>query len=266
MLTIRRSRPTGIDHFRGQPKILLTAGFIKSRVGKWGQKVIVENLIAPFFETNCWIIAPNINSECIVVDPGISDPNLMEPIKKTMKEKNLKPVAVLLTHGHLDHTFSVVPLADGYDIPALIHIKDKGALTNPYQVIMKGGPTEQIINSFGIRKFEEPKKVLTLIGEESIDLAGVKIKVIHSPGHTAGSTMFAVDENHLISGDVLFAGAIGRTDMPSGSIQDMKKTLVEKVLPLPDELIVLPGHGPQTTIARERRKNPYLQSDFLNQP
>jgi len=228
--------------------------------------VIIEKVVAPYFETNCWIIAPNINSECIVVDPGISDPNLMEPIKKTLQEKNLKPVAVLLTHGHLDHTFSVVPLADGYDIPALIHVKDKGALTNPYQVIMKGGPTEQIIKAFGIGKFVEPKKVSALTGDETADFAGFKLKVTHSPGHTAGSAMFTVDDTHLISGDVLFAGSIGRTDMPSGSMEDMKETLVKKVLPLPDELIVLPGHGSQTTIARERIKNPYLQSDFLHKP
>jgi glyoxylase-like metal-dependent hydrolase (beta-lactamase superfamily II) len=227
--------------------------------------VIIESVVAPYFETNCWIIAPSANSECIIVDPGISEPNLIAPIKKTLQEKNLKPVAVLLTHGHLDHTFSVVPLANGYGIPALIHTRDRGALTDPYQVIMRGGPTEQIIKAFGNLKFEEPEFLTSLNGEENLDFAGFKLKVTHAPGHTAGSAMFTLDESHLISGDVLFAGAIGRTDMPSGSMSDMKKTLINKVLPLPDELIVLPGHGAQTTIARERNKNPYLQTDFLSQ-
>lgn len=228
-----------------------------------GALVLIENLVAPYFETNCWIIAPGMNSECVIVDPGISEPNMMAPIKKTLKEKNLKPVAVLLTHGHLDHTFSVVPLANGYGIPALIHTKDRGALKNPYQVIMRGGPTEQLINAFGISKFEEPIKTSQLEDEQELDFASFKIRVIHAPGHTAGSAMFIFGESHLISGDVLFAGSIGRTDMPSGSMEDMRKTLKNKVLPLHDELIVLPGHGAQTTISRERKKNPYLQDDFF---
>jgi hydroxyacylglutathione hydrolase len=227
--------------------------------------VLIENVVAPYFETNCWIIAPGANSECIIIDPGIAEPNLLAPIKKTLQEKNLKPVAVLLTHGHLDHTFSVLPLANGYGIPAVIHSKDRGALTNPYQVIMRGGPTENIIKAFGITKFEEPEKVFSLQGDENLEFAGFKLKVIHSPGHTAGSAMFTLDGAYLISGDVLFAGSIGRTDMPSGSMEDMRKTLKEKVLPLQDELIVLPGHGAQTTISRERSKNAYLQEDFLSQ-
>ena len=225
--------------------------------------MIIESVVAPYFETNCWIIAPNSNSECFIVDPGISQPNLMAPITKTLQEKNLKPIAVILTHGHLDHTFSVVPLADGYGIPAMIHSKDRGALLDPYQVIMRGGPTEQLIKAFAIQKFVEPEKLTVLNGGEKFELAGYQIEAIHAPGHTAGSAMFKIDDTHLISGDVLFAGAIGRTDMPSGSMADMKRTLENKVLPLPDELIVLPGHGAQTTIARERNKNPYLQDDFL---
>ena len=247
--------------FSGNPKVLLTLG--NAKIGE-DERVIIENVVAPYFETNCWILASAANNECIVVDPGIAEPNLIPPIKRVLSQKNLKPVAVLLTHGHLDHTFSVTPLADGYDIPALIHKDDKGALTNPYQVISKGGPTEQLLNALGVNKFIEPKKVQILNGEEKIKIAGISLKVVHAPGHTAGSVIFEVDESYLISGDVLFAGAIGRTDMPSGSAEEMKKTLKNKILPLQDELIVLPGHGPQTTIARERKKNPYLQDDFLS--
>ena len=221
--------------------------------------MIIESVVAPYFETNCWIIAPSANSECIIVDPGISEPNLIAPIKKTLQEKNLKPVAVLLTHGHLDHTFSVVPLANGYGIPALIHTRDRGALTDPYQVIMRGGPTEQIIKAFGNLKFEEPEFLTSLNGEENLDFAGFKLKVTHAPGHTAGSAMFTLDESHLISGDVLFAGSIGRTDLPGGSWPAMQKSLREKVLPLPDVMQVLPGHGPETSIGRERKYNQFLQ-------
>jgi len=198
------------------------------------------------------------------VDPGISQPNLVAPILETVNKWNLKPVGVLLTHGHLDHTFSVVPLSNKYGIPAIIHSKDRGSLKNPFQVISKGGPTQQIIQAFGITKFEEPEIVKSLEGNEVFDLGGFKIQTIHAPGHTAGSAMFTVDDAYLVSGDVLFAGSIGRTDMPTGSMRDMKSSLINKVLPLPDELIVLPGHGPQTTIARERDKNPYLEDEFLS--
>ncbi|MEN9735338.1 MAG: hypothetical protein RL129_48 [Actinomycetota bacterium] len=198
------------------------------------------------------------------MDPGISQPNLVAPILETVNKWNLKPVGVLLTHGHLDHTFSVVPLSNKYGIPAIIHSKDRGSLKNPFQVISKGGPTQQIIQAFGITKFEEPEIVKSLEGNEVFDLGGFKIQTIHAPGHTAGSAMFTVDDAYLVSGDVLFAGSIGRTDMPTGSMRDMKSSLINKVLPLPDELIVLPGHGPQTTIARERDKNPYLADEFLS--
>ena len=256
-----RSRFAGICRFWRRAKGTLYLEVLKNLCG--GEWVIIEKVVAPYFETNCWIIAPGVNSECFVVDPGISQPNLMAPITKTLQEKNLKPIAVILTHGHLDHTFSVVPLTKGYGIPAMIHTKDRGALLNPYQVIMKGGPTEEIIRAFGIKKFEEPETVTSLNGGEVFNLVGFEISALHSPGHTAGSAMFNIDSTHLISGDVIFAGSIGRTDMPTGSMKDMKKTLTEKILPLPDELIVLPGHGPQTTIARERSKNPYLQDEFL---
>ena len=226
--------------------------------------MLIERVIAQYFETNCWIVAPGPNSECFIVDPGIATPNLVPHVKEIIAKYNLKPVGVFLTHGHLDHTFSVIPLADGYQIPTLIHKKDRGALLNPFQVIMRGGPSEQILNAFGITKFSEPQIVRELSNVESIDLGGFDIEVRHAPGHTAGSAIFIVNSSYLISGDVLFKGAIGRTDMPSGSEEAMKKTLKNLILKLNDELIVLPGHGEQTTISRERKSNPYLQDDYLN--
>jgi len=98
-----------------------------------------------------------------------------------------------------------------------------------------------------------------------LKLANLEIEVIFAPGHTKGSVMFMVENKQLVSGDVLFAGSIGRTDLPTGSAQDMRKTLQERVLTLPNHLNVLPGHGRQTTIGDERVRNPYLQSEFLDQ-
>ena len=114
--------------------------------------------------------------------------------------------------------------------------------------------------------FAEPAEVVDVYDGLTQNIAGFHMAIRHAPGHTEGSVVFETvhdGQPTLFSGDVLFAGAIGRTDMPSGSMKDMKETLKKKILPLPNELIVLPGHGPQTTIARERQKNPYLQSDFL---
>ena len=226
--------------------------------------MLLEVLVAPYFQTNCWVFAPTKNSECFIVDPGIADPNLMGAIKEVLNRHNLKPVATLITHGHLDHTFSVVPFSSEYKIPALIHAVDRRLLLDPFKALQAGGMSAQIMSELGVTSFAEPDEVRELKDLEQFEIAGFKIEVSHAPGHTAGSAMFKVDDTYLISGDVLFAGAIGRTDMPTGSALDMRNSLRNKILPLDDELIVLPGHGPQTTIARERRSNPYLQENYLN--
>ena len=225
--------------------------------------MILEVLPAPYFETNCWIFAPSRNSECFIVDPGMANPNFLGPIQEVLRKHNLKPVASLITHGHLDHTFSVVPFSNEYKVPALIHSLDRKLLKDPFKALQVGGMSSQIMAEFGISEFFEPELVRELSDLEEFSIAGFNIKVDHAPGHTAGSAMFTIDGTYLISGDVLFAGAIGRTDMPTGSAQDMRKSLRNKILPLQDELIVLPGHGPQTTIGRERKNNQYLQEEFL---
>ena len=128
-----------------------------------------------------------------------------------------------------------------------------------------GGVSEQLISAFGGNNFTEPADLIELDDFGNFQIAGLEIESIFAPGHTKGSVIFTVDNQVLISGDVLFAGGIGRTDLPTGSATDMRKTLRERVLTLPDGLNVLPGHGGQTTIAIERVRNPYLQSDFLDQ-
>jgi hydroxyacylglutathione hydrolase len=109
-------------------------------------------------------------------------------------------------------------------------------------------------------KFVEPNQVLELRNGDLVDLVGLSFKAIHAPGHTRGSLMFEVDQEVLLSGDVLFAGSIGRTDLPTGSAKEMEESLRKKVLPLSDHLRVLPGHGPETTMSHEKKNNPYLKS------
>jgi glyoxylase-like metal-dependent hydrolase (beta-lactamase superfamily II) len=204
------------------------------------------------FATNCWVLASERGSECIIVDPG--GPDVTPDIESIIAQENLKPVAVLLTHGHLDHTFSVVPLADGYSIPAYIHSNDRLALTRPE--VLHGADLMATLTG---KAWSEPAQVEELRNNQLFEAVGLSIKAIHAPGHTSGSLMFLVNDEVLLSGDVLFAGSIGRTDLAGGSHESMQKTLSTKVLTLADHLRVLPGHGPDTTIEFERRTNPYLK-------
>ncbi len=214
--------------------------------------MLVRSFPAPMFATNCWVIAPSAGSECIIVDPGM--PDISREIEMIIEEHKLKPVAALLTHGHLDHTFSITPLADGYGIPAYIHSEDRRFIADPV-----GIHGEQFITQLQGMNFTEPKKVQELKNGSTLQLLDMNITAIHAPGHTRGSLMFTINDEILISGDVLFAGSIGRTDLPTGSAKDMTQTLKSKVLPLSDDLRVLTGHGPETTIKFERKNNPYLK-------
>lgn len=214
--------------------------------------MLVRSFAAPMFATNCWVIASGRGQECIIVDPGM--PDISAEIEMIVAEEGLKPVASLMTHGHLDHTFSIQALADGYGIPAYIHSEDRRFVAEP-----SGIHGAQFIETLSGMTFSEPKDLRTLREGEVVEIVGLSIRAIHAPGHTKGSLMFMINEETLLSGDVLFAGSIGRTDLPTGSSSDMKSSLIKKVLTLPDEIRVLPGHGAETTIQYERKNNPYLK-------
>lgn len=214
--------------------------------------MLVRSFVAPMFATNCWVIASAKGSECIIVDPGMTD--ISKEIEMIVEEEGLKPVAALLTHGHLDHTFSVKPLADGYDIAAYIHSEDRRFIAEPAGI---HGP--QFVEQLQGMHFQEPRKVEVLKDGSELNLLGMKIRAIHAPGHTRGSLMFLINDETLLSGDVLFAGSIGRTDLPTGSASDMRNTLKKKVLTLDEGIRVLPGHGGETSIQYERKTNPYLK-------
>ena len=227
--------------------------------------MLIDRVIAPYFETNCWILAVGTGNECIIVDPGMAKPNLVNEIEQKVSELKLKPVAVFITHGHLDHTFSVLPLTKQVPMRTFVTGDDRFLLTDPMGALDRGGVSEQFLRAFGVEKFKEPDEIVELEDFSTFEVAGMKITSIFAPGHTKGSVIFTVDDKQLISGDVLFAGSIGRTDLPTGSASQMRKTLRDRILTLPDGLNVLPGHGGQTTIGTERVRNPYLQDDFLDQ-
>lgn len=222
---------------------MLIAGF---PAGPWG--------------TNCYVVATGQGAECIVIDPGMDATGGVEQV---VAENKLKPVAVLLTHGHIDHMFSVLPVCGAYDSTAWIHPDDRHLLADPMAGI---SPETARMLLGGDHSFAEPDDVQELKDGQQLELAGLKFTVDHTPGHTRGSVTFTTPylgpedvPAVLFSGDVLFAGSIGRTDLPGGDHPTMLHTLATKILPMRDEIVVLPGHGGQTTIGREKATNPYLQ-------
>jgi glyoxylase-like metal-dependent hydrolase (beta-lactamase superfamily II) len=205
--------------------------------------------------TNCWVVAPAAGEQCVVLDPGIGVGGQLDEI---IAEHRLHPVAVLLTHGHFDHTFSVLPVCQARGVPAYIHPADRGQLADPWSGV--GMPPGTPL--FGNLTFAEPDDVRELADADKVALAGLDFAVRHAPGHSPGEVVFGlagVDEAVLFSGDLLFAGSIGRVDLPGGSMAQMERSLREVILPMEDATAVHPGHGPSTTIARERASNPYLR-------
>ena len=213
--------------------------------------MFVRGFPAAAFATNCWVVAPAEGEQCVVIDPGIG---VEDELDELLRRHRLQPVAVLLTHGHLDHTFSVTPVCGARDIAAWIHPADRELLADP----MKGLSPETRGIFGGRLEWTEPSDVALLDPAVPLELAGLTFTTDFAPGHTPGSVVFG-SEQTLFSGDVLFAGSIGRTDLPGGSWEQMQDSLTRVILPKPDETVVHTGHGPSTTIGRERASNPYLQ-------
>jgi hydroxyacylglutathione hydrolase len=205
--------------------------------------VLITGFPAAAFGTNCYVVAPEAGAECLVVDPGIG-------------------VVDQLTHGHLDHTFSVTPVCGARGVPAYLHPDDDEMLRDP----MSGISPETAALFGGRLEWTEPDDVRPLSDGAVLRIAGLEVTVDHAPGHTGGSVLFRLPEDAggdvpevCLSGDVLFAGSIGRTDLPGGDTDEMMRSLASKILPLRDEVVVLPGHGPETTIGTERATNPFLR-------
>jgi hydroxyacylglutathione hydrolase len=222
--------------------------------------VLVTGFPAEAFGTNCYVVAAGPGEQCLIIDPGVG---VLDQLDEVIAQHRLFPAAVLLTHGHFDHTFSVAPVCGARGITAYVHPADREMLANPAM-----GLGVSVDELFGGRyTYTEPDDVAELTDGATLSLAGLEFTVDHAPGHTGGSVLFRLpgeqsewDADQLcLSGDVLFAGSIGRTDLPGGSTETMLASLRDKILPLADDTVVLPGHGPATTIGRERAQNPYLR-------
>ncbi len=216
------------------------------------------------WQANCYLIAPAAGRDCVIIDAGVE---AADGVKAVLAEHSLTPAAVFATHGHIDHIASAAGLADEYGVELWLHPADRHLLTDPGAGISPEG--RQLLAQYLPGPFVEPEK-LRFFGEEGIEAAGLEFSLRHAPGHTAGCVLLGVGypgheqiDQVVFSGDVLFAGSIGRTDLPGGDPEAMRQSLAGTVLAIPDATAVLPGHGPQSTMARERATNPYLQPDFL---
>lgn len=244
--------------------------------------MLISALPALAFGTNCYVIAPDAGGECVIVDPGIG---VADRVHDVLRSQGLTPAAILLTHGHLDHVYDVPTLGLAAEVSTGIHSEDRYRLINPLGDVDSSFVAMLEAQFKTKATWREPEAIVEFAvsspGEAStrpgamatLTVAGLQIAVTHAPGHTEGSVLFEVAgipdtieapsgltlDRTVLSGDVLFAGSIGRTDLAGGDSVAMQRSLRDVVLPMPDTALVLPGHGPATTMAAERATNPYLQ-------
>lgn len=211
--------------------------------------MIVEGYTVGAWRSNTYILAAREGEGAVVVDPGQDAEGI---VADRLAAHGLALQAVLLTHGHIDHVWSAATVADPAGVPAWLHPDDRYMLDNPGAALGAAGASP-----FDIAV---PADVRDLQDEQILDLAGLTITVRHTPGHTPGHCVFITD-GILISGDLIFNGSVGRTDFPRGSTHDLMDSIRRVVLPLDDEVVVLSGHGPETTVGHERTTNPFVLAD-----
>lgn len=202
-----------------------------------------EIIVVGPLETNCYVVYCQDSLECAVVDPGAEADRIFQLIAR----KSLKPALILNTHGHIDHIGANKDIKEKFNIPLYIHSADSPMLENVQQSEM----------AIFLGAMDSPSPDHLLNDGDKIKIGESFLRVIHTPGHSPGSVSFLGD-GFLLSGDTLFFGGVGRTDLPGGSWEDMESSIKNKILTMPDEMIVLPGHGPFTTVGQEKRANPFI--------
>jgi glyoxylase-like metal-dependent hydrolase (beta-lactamase superfamily II) len=211
-----------------------------------GGALTIEGVEGGPFLTNAYLLTDAATRRCAVVDPGYGADRLWGGV---IAERGLTLESILLTHGHIDHVTGLADLARAFPgVPILIH---------PDDAPMLGSVNVAVAAGYGLPRYEPTAPTGELSEARVVRVGEVELNVLHLPGHSPGSVGFFGGRD-LISGDVLFAGSIGRTDLPGGDWATLSRSIVDKVLPLGDEVRVHPGHGPKTTIGRERAANPFV--------
>jgi hydroxyacylglutathione hydrolase len=212
--------------------------------------MILEMLTVGPFQENCYVIGDEETGVGAVVDPG----DEAARIALTVEQTGLEIGHILITHAHIDHVGAVAALADEYACPVLMHAEAEPMLNQlPTQAMM-----------MGLRFGKVPTIDRHIEDDEVLEIGGLRLKSLYTPGHAPGHLAFHVEgEGLVLSGDAVFAGSVGRTDLFGGDMEVLLRSINEKLLTLPDETRVYPGHGPETTIGNERSYNPFLQGGLL---
>ncbi len=212
--------------------------------------MILEKLTVGPFQENCYIVGDEATGTGALFDPGDEAARIALAVEQT----NLEIAQIIITHAHIDHVGAVAALVDEYACPALMHAEAEPMLKQlPSQALM-----------MGLRFGKVPTVDWYIEDEDVVSVGGLSFTALHTPGHAPGHLAFyAPGEGVVISGDALFAGSVGRVDMPGGSMEVLMRSISERLLALPDETVVLSGHGPETTIGEERAHNPFLAGGLL---
>lgn len=231
----------------------------------WGRQekglvgaLLLERIIAGPWQTNTYVLAKGPNAPCLVIDPGFDAPAALAQI---YSRHQLEPVGVVLTHGHIDHVASVLDVAGAGSLPVWLHPEDEALLSDP-TAGLSADSVPLLEQFYGTRSPSfRPSNLNLYEDEQIIEVADLALKVWHSPGHTPGCSVLTFEDSEqevMISGDVLFNNGVGRTDLPGSNPLDMSRSLARIMATFNDDMAVYPGHGPETTIGKERRDNPFL--------
>ncbi|KUO66996.1 MAG: MBL fold metallo-hydrolase [Gracilibacter sp. BRH_c7a] len=204
---------------------------------------MIESITTPGMGVNCYLLTCGQTKKAILIDPGAGS----KMIQNWLKEKDQEIIYILLTHGHYDHIGSVEYLRNELQVQVAIHKDDAEMLTNP---------AKNLSSFLGKDVKLSPAEIL-LDDNQELKVGEITLKVIHTPGHTPGGICILTDDG-LISGDTLFNGSVGRTDFPGGDMQKLISSIQNRLMDLPDETVVYPGHESRTTIGRERSSNPFI--------